>query len=306
LLVIDLIEQKFGPTLARTRVPAAAAGALLMIPAYPASTPGYDAAARAHGFHYIQRWAWYELVGLIAPIALFWWFARIAREKKWRNVERLSRAFIVYDVIYILAALVIDLPARFEALARIQPLRSLHLLYIVMLVILGGVLGEFVLKSRPWRWLLLLLPLCVGMFAAQRALFPASAVIEWPGVAPKNLWGQAFVWVRDHISADAVFALDPEHMDIYGEDEIGFRCLAQRSRIADNVKDNGVVSMFPNLAPEWWAQIQEERGWKSFTRNDFGHLKKDYGVNWVVLQQPGLAGLDCLYQNSAVRVCRVP
>jgi hypothetical protein len=28
-------------------------------------------------------------------------------------------------------------------------------------------------------------------------------------------------------------------------------------------------------------------------------------VNWVVLQRPGAAGLDCLYQNSAVVVCRL-
>jgi hypothetical protein len=29
-------------------------------------------------------------------------------------------------------------------------------------------------------------------------------------------------------------------------------------------------------------------------------------VSWVVVQQPGVAGLDCAYQNSAVRVCRSP
>jgi hypothetical protein len=29
-------------------------------------------------------------------------------------------------------------------------------------------------------------------------------------------------------------------------------------------------------------------------------------VDWVVVQQPGVAGLDCAYQNAAVQVCRVP
>jgi len=35
-------------------------------------------------------------------------------------------------------------------------------------------------------------------------------------------------------------------------------------------------------------------------------LKQKYGVDWVVVQQPGVAGLDCAYQNAAVQVCRVP
>jgi len=27
---------------------------------------------------YIQNWAWYELLGIVAPLVLFWWFGRIA------------------------------------------------------------------------------------------------------------------------------------------------------------------------------------------------------------------------------------
>jgi len=63
---------------------------------------------------------------------------------------------------------------------------------------------------------------------------------------------------------DAVFALDPDYMSIAGEDEIGFRCLAQRSRLADRNKDNGVVSMFPPLAEVWWAQVQAQTPWRNF------------------------------------------
>ena len=109
------------------------------------------------------------------------------------------------------AALVLDLPARFESLARLQPLRSLHFLYIVMFVVMGGFLAEYVLKDRVWRWLLLLIPLSLGMFMGQRALFPASAHVEWPGRAPKNPWAQAFVWIRQDTPVNAMFALDPEN-----------------------------------------------------------------------------------------------
>jgi hypothetical protein len=259
-----------------------------------------------HGFHYIQRWAWYEIVGAIAPMAMLWWFARIARSRQWSLLARACRAFAIYGCIYFAMALAFDLPARFESLARIQPLRSLHLLYMFLFLCLGGMLGEFVIRDRAWRWLVLFIPLSVGMFIAQRSLFPGTAHVEWPGAAPKNPWEQAFLWVRQNTLLDTVFALDPGYMQIQGEDEIGFRCLAQRSRLADANKDNGVVSMFPPLADEWWQQVQAQSPWKSFGTSDFERLKSSYGVSWVVVQQPGPAGLSCEYENAAVRICRIP
>ena len=271
----------------------------------PPTSPAYHAAAMRHEFHYIQLWHWYEQLGIVAPVALFWWFSRVARARQWRQLELVCRTLIVYDLIYFSAALVVDLPAQFESLARLQPLRSLHLLYILMFLIMGGFLGEYVLRNRVWRWLTLFVPLSLGMFFAQRMLFPESAHVEWPGSAPKNEWAQAFLWVRGNTPADALFALDPDFMQLPGEDTIGFRCLAQRSRLADSSKDSGAVSMFPPLAEGWWSQVQAQTPWKSFRAEDFLRLKDKYGVGWVVVQQPETAGLDCVYHNSAVRVCRI-
>jgi hypothetical protein len=283
------------------------AGALfLWMPLAPAASAAYHEAAKQHAYHYIQNWAWYELLGIVAPLGLFLWFGRTARRREWHLVERVSRAFVVYGLIYLVMALLVDLPSRFEALARLQPLRSLHFLYIVMFVLMGGFLAEYVLRDRVWRWLLLFVPLMVGMFVAQRALFPASAHVEWPGAAPKNPWEQAFVWIRQNTPEDAVFTLDPYYMQIEGEDEVGFRCLAERSRLADGVKDNGVVSMFPPLAEEWWGQVRDQSAWKNLGAEDFSRLKAKYGVSWVVVQQPGVGGIDCVYQNRDVRVCRLP
>jgi len=307
LAVMKRYESRLWPVLDTAKVSAGVACLLpFAIPLSPQSTPAYHEAAKLHAYHYIQHWTWYELVGLVAPIGLFFWFGNMARAKGWTNTVRLCRAFIIYDVIYILAALVVDLPERFESLARLQPLRSLHLLYMVMFVVMGGLLGEFVLKNRVWRWLALFVPLSVGMFMAQRALFPASATVEWPGRSPKNPWAQAFVWARQNTPVDAVFAMDPNYMHIEGEDEIGFRCLAQRSRLADAVKDNGVVSMFPPLAERWWSEVKAQSPWSSLGVDDFVRLKKNYGASWFILQQPGVPGLDCPYQNYAVRVCRAP
>jgi hypothetical protein len=304
-----VIMQRYGPQVwpivQRARAEAVVAGVLPAIPLTQAS-PAYHEAAKMHAYHYIQHWAWYELVGLIAPIALFYWFALIARAKGWTNVVLICRAFIIYNVVYIAAALVVDLPERFESLARLQPLRSLHLLYMVMFVITGGLLGEFVLRNRVWRWVALFAPLAFGMYVAQRGLFPASATVEWPGRSPKNPWAQAFVWVRENTPIDALFAMDPNYMHIHGEDEIGFRCLAQRSRLADAVKDNGVVSMFPPLADRWLEEVKAQSPWRSLGIKDFARLKQNYGANWLIMQKPGVAGLDCPYENSAVSVCRAP
>jgi len=94
-------------------------------------------------------------------------------------------------------------------------------------------------------------------------------------------------------------------MWIAGEDAQGFRAIAQRSMLADALKDSGAVSMFPPLAEEWYRQVSAASDWRRFQAADFRSLGAKYGVGWVVLQQPGVPGLACPYQDSAVLVCRL-
>lgn len=267
-----------------------------------APSQAYHLAAAAHPFHYITRWHWYEWLGAIAPLAILWWFSRIARRQAASHLERMCRALVFYELIFLAAALVLSVPARLEAVARLQPMRCLYLLYILMFLCGGALLGEYVLKNRVWRWLGLFLPLCVGMFIAQRMLFPADAHIEWPGASPKNQWVRAFEWIRVNTATDAMFALDPNYAKTAGEDEQGFRAISQRSRLADN-RDSGQVSMFPSLADEWLEQVQAQSGWKDLQLEDFQRLRKEYGVTWLAFQTPGPAGLDCPYRNAEVLVC---
>jgi hypothetical protein len=268
-------------------------------------SPAYHQVALSHSYFYLLQWHWYEWLGVVGPMALLWWFSRVARSRQLRNLDVLCRALIVYQFVYLLAGVVLSIPTRFESLARLQPMRSLYLLYVLFFLFAGSLLGEHVLKNRVGRWVALFVPLCAGMFLAQRTLFPASAHIEWPGVAPRNHWVQAFEWIRTNTPHNAVFALDPFHMSIPGEDANGFRAIAQRSMLADAVKDSGAVTMFPPMAEEWLRQVQAQSRWKTFQAQDFLRLEAEYGVNWVVLQQPGTAGLDCPYHNAAVLVCRV-
>lgn len=265
----------------------------------------YREAMRFHISHFLLQWQWYEWLGLIAPFAVLIWLGRIARSRNLNNLERVCHAAVVYEFVYFAIALVIAIPQRFEALARLQPLRSLLLVYIFMLMAIGGFVAEYILKDRTWRWLLLLLPLCGGMFAAQRQLFSSTAHIECPRAAPKNQWEQAFLWIRQNTPSDARFAIDPFYMDASGEDRIGFRALAERSRLADANKDSGAVAMFPPLAEEWWEQLQAQKNWQHFTGADFLRLHENYQVGWIVLQTPNALALPCLYRNSAVSVCQI-
>jgi len=303
-IVLEQIERHCGWRI--TGAETLGAALLLGIPFSPPSPTAYHESARMHAYFYIQDWQWYEWLGLIGPIVLLWWFGTMAIARQKPLLTRACRVFALYGLIYFLVALVVDLPAAFESLARIQPLRSLHLLYVFLFICIGGLLGEYLLKDRAWRWLALFVPLSIGMFVAQRALFPASSHVEWPGRSPKNEWAQGFRWIRGNTPTEDVFALDPDYMRLPGEDEIGFRCLAQRSRLADVVKDGGVVSMFPPLADEWREQVQAQSPWKEFKTSDFSRLRQKYGVSWVVVQQPAVAGLNCPYSNSQVSVCRVP
>jgi hypothetical protein len=265
----------------------------------------YHEVALRQRSHFVLRWEWYEWLGVIGPVILFWWFARLARRRGMKNVELVSRAIIPVVLVAAVAAIVLSSSVRLEALARLQPLRCLALCYMLLIVVGGGLLGEYVLQARIWRWLVLFVPLSLGMFFAQRQIFPASAHIEWPWAQPRNLWAQAFDWIRANTPTDALFALNPSHMDLPGEDEIGFRARAERSMLADAVKDKGASTMFPPLSVKWLEQVQDQKNWKQFQKGDFERLRQKYGVSWIVIEQPGKPGLECPYQNATVLVCRV-
>jgi len=267
--------------------------------------PAYHEVALLQRSHFVLRWEWYEWLGVIAPVLIFLWMGSWARRRGIKNLELVSRAMVPFVLVAAVAAIGLGIPARFEALTRLQPLRCMALCYMVLVVAGGGLLGKFVLKNKAWRWMALFLPLSLGMYYAQRQVFPASQHIEWPGTEPRNQWAQAFEWVRGNTPVDALFALDPGHMEIPGEDENGFRARAERSMLADLVKDKGAASMFPPLSVEWAKQVADEKDWKQFGPSDFARLRQNYGVSWVVVQQPGPAGLRCAYENAAVRVCEV-
>jgi hypothetical protein len=203
------------------------------------------------------------------------------------------------------AVIVLSVP-RLVRLTPMQPMRFLHLIYMFMALIGGSLLGRYVLKSRAWRWAIFLTIVNAGMFIPQRVMFAASPHLEVPGRRTGNRWLQAFDWVRTNTPTDAYFALDPYYLDAPGEDYHSFRALAERSQLADAVKDAAVVTQVPRLAPEWARQIQAQAGWRSFQFSDYERLKSQLGVDWVLVSYPSQSGLDCRWHNESLLVCRIP
>jgi hypothetical protein len=305
-VVLWLLDERLWPEKESMQSPAPVAAMIFPLNLFPPVSDAYREVLRTRSYFFLSRWEWYEWLGIFGPLCLLEWFRRIARRHDLPVLERLCRTTIVFGAVFFIAALLISVPTRMAPLAKLQPLRALQLEFILLFIFAGGLLAKFVLKQAAWRWLLLFLPISAGMYYAQRQLFPATSHIEWPGATSGNPWVQAFLWVRGHTPANAFFALDPNYMRAPGEDDHGFRALAERSRMADRVKDSGAVSMFPLLADPWRAQVRALAGWAGFKREDFERLHDQFGVDWVIVQKGANPGLDCPYQNSAVMVCQVP
>ena len=283
------------------------AAAFIFVFPFKSPSPIYWDCLNQHGYYFVLRWQWYEWLGIIGPIALLWWFGRIARGRNLPNLALLSYCAAIFDLIFFVAALIVTIPHVFALLAVYQPLRSLRLVYAFFLLFAGGFIGEFVLKKRALLWVVLFAPICAGMLFAQLQLFPADRHVEWPGANSGNPWLQAFTWIRKNTPTDAIFALDPQFMRLPKEDYQGFRAAAERSRLADGTKDWSAAVLYPWLpfADHVYAQTQAARGWRNFDQDDFLRLNSEYGVTWVVLHQPPYAGMSCPYQNSLVSVCRI-
>jgi hypothetical protein len=256
-------------------------------------------------YFFVFTWTWYEWVGVFAPLALLWWFSVMPARRTTPAFRCLSRALVPFGLLATAAGVLLSIPARIENYTRLQPMRSFHLVYIVFFLLLGGLVAEYALRTSVWRWLGLFVPLAAGMWLLQNSTFPASPHVEWPGFRDANTWTSAFLWIRENTPKDAAFALDPNYMLLPGEDEHGFRAIAERSALADNVKDSGPVSLFPQLADRWKSQVRAQTGWEHFRLGDFQNLARQYPVTWILTRRPSPAGLVCPYRNRELAVCRI-
>jgi hypothetical protein len=278
----------------------------------PAETPLYVQIALSRYYWFPFTWHWYEQLGLIAPILILHWRRGPHRDRNDpspRSVTRdVAQSGMQLGLIAILVAVLFAHESYATHLvARLQPLRSFQIVYELMILLLGVWLGEHLLKQHRWRWAMLLLVLAPPMFYAQRATFPNSAHIEWPGASAHNPWQQAFVWIRDNSLTDALFALDAHYItEGKHEDAQCFRAIAQRSALPDYSKDGGEASITPALADAWARGESAQTGLE--TEPDATRLTRlrPFGVTWVVLAASSETSWPCPYRNQTVKVCRLP
>jgi len=286
---------------------AKATGSFMLLPLGLFSHPSeaWKEATLTRRYYFPLMWTWYEWLGLIAPVLLVWWFSRIARRHGMATLERLATRLVAFAIFQFAVGALMTFPAATEQLSSFQPMRWLHVFYFLFLLMAGGLIGQFLLCGKPWRWLILFLPLAGIMFYVQRDSFRYSNHIEWPGRELKNPWARAFLWSEANTPQNAVFAIDPGYMGLHAEEGYGMRALAKRSLLAENQKDPGAATVFPDLAPEWREQVHAQSGIESFDRSQFHQLNTRYGVSWTVLPVSARVPLECPYRNEAAQVCKV-
>uniref|UniRef100_E6QIM8 Glycosyltransferase RgtA/B/C/D-like domain-containing protein n=1 Tax=mine drainage metagenome TaxID=410659 RepID=E6QIM8_9ZZZZ len=294
-------------------VPVLASFALLLPDGFrlaPASGP-YREALFSRDYFFLYNWTWYHWLGMLAPLAILACFWKFNLRGTRPAFQRLSFIMIPFGVISIVAAMVLASSPSFEMFARLQPLRTFHLITIVFVLLLAGVFGEYVAARRPWAIAALVLPLAGGMFWIARATYPNSPQVELPGMATANRWTSnpwidALLWIRGNTPEDAVFAVDARYFKDPITDVHGFRAISERSSLADFYKDSGVVSLFPDLAVEWKQMSTATEGLNHFDLGDFERLRGEYPVvSWTIIHGAAPAGLDCPYQRGGYAVCKL-
>lgn len=283
------------------------AGLIALDSGHALISPAYFAAMHNPGraFLYPAQWKWYGDLGLVAPLALLSIGAYRSPAKS--PVRNLSFACILLGTSATLAAFLFVHSSGPYLLIRLQLLRSFHIVYLMGVLLLGGWLAK-VLAGRPrtrWVAFVLLAAAACGLFIAQRAEYPLSAHVEWPGTPPLNPWAQAYHWIRENTPANAVFAADPYLVFRDGVDSQGFRATAERSLLADD-KDQGVVAVVvPALADQWQAQRNAQVGIDTITDAERIARLRPLGATWLLLPSKAPTNFSCPYRNAAAKVCRM-
>ncbi len=273
---------------------------------FESPTPIWHRALQTRTYYFLYSWTWYEWLGALGPLFLFWLLWRVALRRGETMLARFALAVFSYGVFHQAVAMIVLKSPALVRLTPLQPMRFLHLIYFFLTLVGGCLLGKYLLKNSTWRWAIFLVAINAGMFASQRALFSGSAHLELPGMQSSNPWLQSFAWIRMNTPTNAYFAMDPNYLAAAGEDYHSFRALAERSQLADMVKDTAVVTQVPELGPAWQLQVDATAGWQNFKIADFERLKRDLGVNWVIVAYPQPAGLACKWHNQSLTVCEIP
>ncbi len=276
------------------------AGALL------GASPAYQVATISRDYFFLGKWEWFEIFGLFPPLVAAFIFLSRSHFRIRSNYGLIAAVSLYVGALAILFAVCYTRTDNSFLLARLQVLRSFQVIYILFFLLLGSLLGQYVLGRRWWVWAGGFAAVATLMFAVQLSLYPALKHLEWPWARSHNPWAQAFLWIRHNTPQDAYFALDPYYQQLPQEDTLGFRAMTERSVLPDWSKDGGIAAIDPALAQQWWDQVNQTKEFSHWNDQQRIETLAPYGVNWIVLPASTPTQLACPYQNSAVRVCHLP
>lgn len=270
------------------------------------TSAAYHVATMSRSYFFLSRWEWYEIFGLFPPLVACCMYLARRNSLVHSNYAVVSAASLYTGVLAIVFALCYTLTDNSYLLARLQVLRVFQVIYILFFLLLGSLLGQYVLRRRWWAWTGCFGAIAALMFTVQICVYPALAHVEWPWSRSQNPWAQAFLWIRGNTPNDAYFALDPHYQSLPQEDTLGFRAMTQRSALPDWNKDGGIAAIDPAIASEWWKAVTTTTGFSYWTDRQRIQTLTPYGVDWIVLSAGTATQLSCPYTNSAVRICHLP
>ena len=184
-------------------------------------TPEWRRAVNTRTYYFLYQWKWYEWLGAIGPLVLFWLLWQYAARRGESVLARFALALTLFGAFQQAVAMILLAPPSLIRITPLQPMRYLHLEYVFVVLIAGCLIGRHILVRAVLRWALFLLVVNLGMFLPQRLMFSSSERLEFPGRVLGNPWLEAFAWIRENTPADAYFALDPDYLAAPGEDYHG-------------------------------------------------------------------------------------
>lgn len=276
------------------------------VPSLTRISPEYRDAVQTRSYFFLSRWEWYHKFGLIAPLAIFAWLGWKTRHPSSDVVVSLARTVVITGSICIAIALALNYDDSLFAFARYQPLRIFHLAYLLLFLIPVNLAIDRLPRYRPAVLAAVVTIAAASMFIADRISFPDSPHLELRFTTEKSPWVRAFDWVRANTPKNAVFALDPEYMQLPQEDHLGFRAYAERVSLADRTKDGGVAALFPQLADKWLADSRASAKVRNLTAPDAITSLQNRGASWVITSGSVASALTCPYRNGGLAVCELP
>jgi hypothetical protein len=113
---------------------------------FEAPTASWRRALETRDFLFLYRWTWYEWLGALGPLILFWLLWRLAHKRGDSLLARFALAVFAYGVVHQTGSMIVLGSPALVRLTPMQPMRYLQLVYVFMVLIGGCLIGKYILK----------------------------------------------------------------------------------------------------------------------------------------------------------------